>query len=247
MYKHIKFKTCDYDVSTQSDLRPVLTSLLGAKPFACNLQQASIEIDVPRDPNHEFWLRKGLNYGDGKYQDAISTRIIAFGTSEDEAKGIAMQKLTTFLDMCREQIWPSSSCLNQSEYSCVNFGIDSALQMGMDMLHVYKEFKCRISNKSKQIGAWEEITTILRNYSKRYPRLEPLITYYMVHPPPLSILVHSYCSQFPTLIKTFPRIRQKRYEEAIQSLISLSQTQISPRFSCLVRRRFEDVQSMRNI
>lgn len=192
MYKHVKFKTCSYDLSTQSDLGPVLTSLLGAKPFPCNLQQASIEIDVPRDPHHEFWSRKGLKSGDGKYQDAISTTIVAFGSSEDEAKGIAMQKLTTFLDMCREQIWPSSSCLNQSEYPRVDFGIDSALRMGTDMLCIYKDFKFRISKKSKQTNAWEEIATILHNYSKQYPHLEPLITYYMVHPPPstsLSILI----------------------------------------------------------
>src|SRR5208282_2467702 len=98
----VKLKTCNYDLSTQSDLGSILTSLLGNKPFPCGLWQASIEIDVPRDPNHEFWLRKGLKSEDGKYQDAISTTIVAFGSSEDEAKGTALLKLITFLDMCRE-------------------------------------------------------------------------------------------------------------------------------------------------
>ena len=187
-FKYVKFKTCDHDLSIQSDLEPILTSLLGAKPFPCNLWQASIEIDVPWDPNHEFWSRKGLKSGDGKYQDAISTTIVAFGSSEDEAKGIVLLKLTTFLDMCREQIWPTSSSLNQSEYPRVDFEIDAALWMGMDLLRIYKDFKFRISKKSPQTDAWDEIVTILHNYSKQHPHLEPLIMFYGTFSPltPLS-------------------------------------------------------------
>jgi protease-4 len=48
---------------------------------------------------------------------------------------------------------------------------------------IYKDFKFRISKDST--AAWDEIVKILYNYSKEYPHLEPLITYYMVHHFPL--------------------------------------------------------------
>ena len=72
-----------------------------------------------------------------------------------------------------------------------------------------------------------------------FPQLDVWVSYH-----PLPVLITPIIQ---ALIKTFARIRQKRYEEAIQTLISLSQKRISPRFSCLIRRRFDEIQRLPNV
>ena len=138
---------------------------------------------MPRNANHEFWLRKGLKNNDGDYPEFVSTEIVALGATESDARGIGLLKLTTFLDECREQM-RSSFLLNKIECPPVNSNIhrDEALKMATDLLALYNKCKFSISRERNEMQAWEDIRVALDEYSGRYPRFKSLLDYYGVSP-----------------------------------------------------------------
>ena len=182
----LKVDICRLDLSTSDSfgLKPMLEDLsIKHKIQTRTVYEASIEVVVPRDENHQFWSRRDLN--DCKNcDDGIPINVKAFGSSVRDAKQNAMLRLKAFLDDCHEQIRPSSRLplKNFSKYPDFNFKDDAVVQVAKELLEIYRRVKSFITLPEEENAAWEEVSGMLERLleEKTDSNLGPLLKYYLV-------------------------------------------------------------------
>jgi hypothetical protein len=140
-------------------------------------------IDVPRQPQHPFWLRAGLYPEDGIYASNISTakvEVNAWGTSMEEAQELAILKLIKFLDECRMEL-RATLCpplVIKAEWQLCS--ACPAEKMGRELFLYCRKFKLDMVLSNTQ--TWESLIPLIQSHSQVNPELRPLTDYYKVPP-----------------------------------------------------------------
>jgi hypothetical protein len=245
-YPHLKIKDSQIDLAdlTSFGLKEMVKDLSKVgRVQSCKLTAISINLAVPQDEAHEFWSRRDLRKGDGKFGDGIAIKVEAFGTSVEDARNAAMARLLAFVNDCREQIHPSSRLRSVSlpEHLPYNFEDDPALLMAKEMSKTYtSQVEMRILGES---AGWDSVSKMMQKLLKsENVALHPLIKYYLVcgfSPLPPS-LYHCCCFRNLIVIKASALIHQKRREDAICELESSLAGQAYPSFQRLVQLRLKE-------
>ena len=187
-YKHLVLKTSKYHFASE----PILTAILHANQdkiddsqftSADQLWKAVIDLSVPKEENHEFWQRSGLDRMDGNFRNSILIRTFAFGTSKQEVKSFAMIKLINLIELIRAILRNKetdmelliSKSVKQTvrpifpDMNCI------ALKMGLQLFAFYQD----PDNKTDKF--WHSMTILIKELLRKYAiHLKPVLEFYLV-------------------------------------------------------------------
>jgi hypothetical protein len=195
-YRHVTQRNTEYDLQSDPILDPILSACQEANTNSHKIYQTTLKFAVPKSPSHKFWSQNGLRKDDGKFEDSIEVEISGFGGSEGDAKGHALMKLISFVELVRKLIRLSSVMPEEGFQMTIREEVHSvmivasvpfrtriedrngALEMGSSLLRVYQ----RLKNFFPHDKYWEQVAGFISDCLEKYRYLEPLILYYLVHP-----------------------------------------------------------------
>jgi hypothetical protein len=169
-----------------SPLYEILVPL--AKLTEYNVYRAVASIDVPNNPNHEFWSRFGLQKEDGKYDngtEATTVTVEILGSTKAEAEAHVMLKLIGFVDEIRRRLRAGSHSLLIMGTLKLQLHLhftptSQADAMGWELFQYYRENTPQLLHYPTRQQSWDRVLKLLDKYLEADPSLTPLIAYYKV-------------------------------------------------------------------
>ena len=194
-YKYLTEKTSKYDLESEPVLHPILRSNYDKNKneksnHSGQLWKSIIRFSVPKDEDHEFWRRSGLDQMDGNFRHSLVVQVFAFGSSEQEAKSFAFIKLINLIELIRVILKNkdakdmksliSKLIKNMTRYTFSDLNCH-ALSMGVRLFTFYQHHE-------RDENIWLSMTILIKELRSKYSTdLLPLLEYYLVFP--LSVFI----------------------------------------------------------
>ena len=136
---------------------------------------------IPKDENHEFWQRSGLDPMDGNFRNSLHVQVLAYAPSEQEAKSFATIKIITLIKLIRAFLKNNTGLLISNmvkdtmrlvfpDMNC------NALKAGLRLFTFYQ------SRDIREDGLWHSMKILMEELLQTYPAdLKPLFEFYLVY------------------------------------------------------------------